>query len=692
MEDLCIFYWTDSTIALYWMRDTKKKWKIFVSNRVAEIRKYSKVSLWRHCPGLQNIADIVSRGIDLKKLVNLDTWWAGPTWLRQNHDNDWPIEPIGPFSEEHLKTLSENELVRKPKTVAVVTRRVSFVDMTRYSKFKLLLKVVARCFRFIRHARNRTCRQNCKDSSKRGLITASEISRAEEYCIRSVQIESFREQIKDLKKVTNSHIEYKNVRIFDDNGILKVKSRIRLNPDMNENLILLPSDHPFTELLILDCHKVLHHAGVRDIMAKLREKYWIIRMRQTIKRVISPCAICSRWRAKHYNVEVAPLPKERVCPSRVFSVVGIDFLGAIHLYDSDESTKAYILIFSCATTRAIHIELVSSMSVHHFLLALKRFIGRRGVPKIIISDNFFSFKKANSDLVKAFKTNLQSDEFSIFIADKGIDWKFIVQYAPFWGGFYERMVRSVKTPLKKVLRNAKVDTEEMRTILVEIEMILNNRPLTYIYNSPDEFSPLTPSHFLVGSRLDTIPSVYGQSVGKNDLVDRYNMLEDLKNTFWEQWANEYLPELINFAQSRKTNIKDIELGDIVLVENDKKRGSWKLGRVVKLIKGKEEKVRAAEVKTENKTLVKRPVQKLYPLEIGNSDVDTLDAPVRNSAPVPTRSAQSVPPSRESLHAASSDASVFEDAVLGSDVAVKHSRRGRDVRLPSRYKDDYVFDV
>ena len=239
-------------------------------------------------------------------------------------------------------------------------------------------------------------------------------------------------------------------------------------------------------------------------------------------------------------------------------------------------------------------------------------MGRRSLPKVIISDNYVTFKKVNSDLNKAWK-NLESSEFNNYLLENKIEWKFIVQYAPFWGGFYERMVRSVKSPLRKILGNAKINSEEMQTVLVDIEMILNNRPLTYICNSPDEIAPLTPSHFLVGSRMDSLPNIYYQQDGKSDLVDQYNLLEEMKTTFWEQWSREYLPELVNFAQSRKTNVKDIKVGDIILVQNDKKRGMWKLGNVESLIIGKirmgrldgkiDGKARAANVKTESKTLL-----------------------------------------------------------------------------------------
>ena len=302
-------------------------------------------------------------------------------------------------------------------------------------------------------------------------------------------------------------------------------------------------------------------------------------------------------------------------------------------------------------------------------------MGRIGLPKILISDCYVTFKKVNTDLEKAWK-NLESEEFSNYLSENKIEWKFIVQYAPFWGGFYERLVRSIKLPLRKVLGNAKINTEEFNTILISIESILNNRPITYIYNTPEEFSPLCPSHFLVGSRLDCLPEIYLNQDGKSELIDRYNLLEEMKKSFWDQWSKDYLPELIKFSQSRKTNVKNIEIGDIILVENDKKRGQWKLGKVESLLIGKDGKARAAIVKTQSKKLIRRPIQKLYPLEISAEVKDDIRKKVRsdNSHQVMAKD-KSIAPARNRVSDALSD-DVFEVTTTGSADFLNPARSGR----------------
>ena len=498
MPELSGFYHNDSTIALSWIRGNTKKWKLFITNRVNEIRKLANPGNFRHVPTDQNVADMATRGVDMKKLLKSEEWWSGPAWLRQTHDRDWPMEPL---IEGDIFEKVAHELLKKERKVTLLTKKSTppmVIKMTKYSRMSSLLRIVAYCFRFaencrskVRNSEPRTDEPLKAKLSKVKPLTAAEIEKAEMGCIRLVQAECFQPEIKKLRDMEmGGHIEYKNVRVIIDDGILYVKNRLIFNPDMKGRLVLLPSDHHFTELLVWQCHIRLHHGGIRDIMAYLREEYWIVRMRQVVKKYIRACVFCKRWTAKHYNVEVAPLPPERISQSRCFSVVGIDFAGPVHVYDNDEGTKAYILIVSCATTRAIHLELVSNLSVYNFMLAFKRFVGRRGRPAVVISDNFSTFHKANQDLSEAWRS-LKSKEFGEYVAENRIEWKFIVQCAPFWGGFYERMVRSVKSPLRKTLRGTKVNSEEMATILIEIEMVLNNRPLTYIYSSPDEVAPLT---------------------------------------------------------------------------------------------------------------------------------------------------------------------------------------------------------
>ena len=692
LDNVPVFFWSDSMIAIHWIRQVNRKWKVFVSNRISQIRKLSSFKDWRYCSSGDNVADIATRGISMEKLLKCEEWWSGPRWLRQTHDMDWPMEPMTDDRDDIFRNV-EVEMVKGTKKVMIgasAPKRVYLltdsVNMFRFSKLTRLYRAVAYCYRFWDCLKSRT-----RNSEK---LNTFEVERAEKGCIGLVQAEFFANEIKELKKLKskneNSHIEYKNVRVILVDGILYTKNRSMYNPDVKDKLILLPCHHHFVDLLIRYTHKKLMHAGVRDVMAHLRESFWIVRMRQTVKRVIDPCVICRGWSAKHFDVKVAPLPPERVTPTRAFDFVGLDFAGPILLFENDIEHKAYILLFTCATTRAVHLELCSNMSAYCFLMAFNRFIGRRRLPRVLMSDNFSTFKKINSDLIQAWK-HLETTEFHDFVTSNKIEWKFIVQVAPAWGGMWERIVRSIKTPLRKVLHRTKVNTEEMRTVLTQVEMILNNRPITYMYNTPDEFTALTPNHFLGGSRTDCLPPIYDHLEGKNDLVDRYNYLESIKDKFWEFWTREYLPELNHFYQSRKTNVKEIRVGDIVLVGNDAKRSTWKLGRIESLREGKDDKARAAVVKTQCKKLITRPIQKLYPLEV----METSSSATPMSEVEADESADQVfEPARATGSNVRIESVSHDDEPITSggtgDVGGK-TRRGRATRLPTWLKKDYVLN-
>ena len=143
--------------------------------------------------------------------------------------------------------------------------------------------------------------------------------------------------------------------------------------------ILLDGSHHVTHLLIRHTHIQLHHLRFRVVLSPLRHEFWILRARQNIKKVLRaylPCKIASN--AREQEVE-APLPAERVQPSTPFAVTGLGFAGPLYT-KKDKSTKSYILLLTCATTRAIHLELSSDMSVDKFLMALDRFVSRQGLP------------------------------------------------------------------------------------------------------------------------------------------------------------------------------------------------------------------------------------------------------------------------------------------------------------------------
>lgn len=157
-----------------------------------------------------------------------------------------------------------------------------------------------------------------------------------------------------------------------------------------------------------------------------RENYWILRARQVGKKVVSRCVLCKKFKAKAGQQTTAPLPKDRIIESPPFEITGVDFVGPLYVKVQTSMAKSYVALFTCAVTRAVHLELVSDLSTENFLLALKRFISRRGLCKVIYSNNGKTFKRADQDLKELWK-NIKDPQLPEFFSEKGITWRFIAE-------------------------------------------------------------------------------------------------------------------------------------------------------------------------------------------------------------------------------------------------------------------------
>ncbi|GIY58540.1 hypothetical protein CDAR_607731 [Caerostris darwini] len=367
-------------------------------------------------------------------------------------------------------------------------------------------------------------------------------------------------------------------------------------------------------------HVKSFHSGVVSTLSRVRNNFWIPRGRQVVKKVISECLICKKCALKPAKQLTGQLPRDRVVESPPFAVVGIDFTGAITIKAGDPSCKkVYVALFTCAVTRAVHIEVVSDMSVKSFIYALRRFLSRRGGCKVIYSDNAKSFRCA-CEIIKGFKKIIVDPSVQEFISSKGVTWKFIPERAPWWGGFWERLMKSIKDPLRKILGKALLTFEELTTIMTELECVLNNRPITYETNELGEPRCLTPSQFLLPGRDNGLPEyfleIFNKVVDRETLTRRKLYQSRLLKQLWTKWKDQYLLQLRtahNFTNpSSERNLKS---GDIVLVEGPKKsKLLWDMGVVEQVIVGRDGHVRACIVRTP-KGQLRRAVQLLYPFEI-----------------------------------------------------------------------------
>lgn len=606
--------WTDSTVALGWIRGDPNRWKTFVCNRTTEIMQYTTPAQWRHCPGAQNPADHLSRGVLPAMLSTLNLWWNGPDWLKEPEVN-WPRKCL---SEEDLSLITTEE--RSIKTQYLCTIAVhSTIDISRFSSYVRLIRVTAWVLRFLHN-----CRSQHRISSD---LTSDEFKEAKDYWIRIVQQQCFAAEIDALQKARPFSSKSKIARFnpFLQDNILRLGGRLQFAnlPTDTKHPILLDGSHPFVKLLIHYTHIRLHHLGVRIVLSELRSNFWILRGRQAIKQTLRNCLPCKISRAKCGDQIEAPLPADRLTQCKPFDTTGIDFAGPVYVRNAKSLEKAYITLFTCSTTRALHIELVSDLTTDKFLMALQRFVGRRGIPHTIYTDNATTFQAANKELITLWNT-MESKRVQQYYAQNGIRWKFIVPRAAWWGGWWERLVGLTKQCLRKSLGRALLDEESLSTVLVGVEAALNSRPLVYEEGNEDTENALTPGHFLTGQKLTTIPSDPAPTT--RNLIRFYAQQQDLLDTFWRKWSKEYLLQLRTFHHVRNAkNYSNIRIGDLVLLQEEMRpRHQWKKALVQELIKGRDGKIRSCVVRVNNQ-LVTRPVQLVIPLEIDQGGEDVASA-------------------------------------------------------------------
>ena len=235
-----------------------------------------------------------------------------------------------------------------------------------------------------------------------------------------------------------------------------------------------------------------------------------------VKKVNKSCQRCTNLSAKPLPAAAtAALPECRVKSGHAFETVGVDFARPFYCSNGKKTIKTYIALFTCATTRAVHIEPVTDMSVKIFKQSLKSLITRRGMSSIIISGNAHTFKSA----AKWLRRLKNSEEANNSFESKGIKWQFNVARAPLWGGLFERLIGLIKSCLMRVLGSAKISFKEFKGSLLDVEATLNNRPLTYL---DEEFGTeaLTPNHFIHGRRIPMIAYEQPESESEVDATRR----------------------------------------------------------------------------------------------------------------------------------------------------------------------------
>ncbi|XP_011861147.1 PREDICTED: uncharacterized protein LOC105558193 [Vollenhovia emeryi] len=572
-------------------------------------------AIWKFVPGTDNPADCATRGLTPIQLANHAAWWTGPSWLRQN-PSSWPHPP---------QLSSQGDILEERSThVSVITPGKSTEPwdlLRRYSSLTRLLRITAWCRRSVTRFRRAL-------NVSSGPLTTHELEAAMNFWIRAIQQSHFYHELTLLSKgdvLPRSNSLLRLTPIIDSSGFLRIGGRLNsslLSPEA-KHPIILPRRSALTSLIISDAHLRTMHGGTQVTLAFIRNKYGIIGGRAPIRSHILNCVKCTRYRQQRAQQLMGQLPIERVTPSRPFLHTGIDYAGPLILKTSRgknaKSYKAYISLFVCQVTSAVHLELVTDYTTDGFIAAYKRFTSRRGICATLRSDCGTNLKGADSELNRLFSSaTTECGALADLLADDGTQWLFNPPAASHFGGKWEAGVKSVKFHLKRVIGDHHLTYEEMSTLLAQVEAVLNSRPISPLTDDPDDIKALTPGHFLIGGALATIPEPSLELENRSHL-SRWQLNRQMLESFWKRWSQECLQRYLAVYKWNRAN-PSIQEGSLVLVVDERYPPSkWPLGRIVKTHPGKDGLTRVVSIRTQT-SLLKRPVVKICPLPIPTQPV------------------------------------------------------------------------
>ena len=537
IANLETFYWVDNKIVLGYITNCKRRFKIFVANRVQIIQDYTKGKNWNYVETKDNPADYASRGISPTNKEKVDMWVNGPLFLREK-DESWRNRNID--AEE----LDDDVEVKVVHAVRVKENMRSVLEILeeRVSSWNRMRRVVAWIIRFAAACKElkRKCKENgldtaCDKVDENDIVSLDEnnivplvvveIEDAESMILKWVQERSFENDLTVIRAKKNRGLDKKEGSLWrlspylDKKGVLRVGGRLT-HAEESEGFrfpAVIPKHTTYTKRLIEWHHKKIEHRGRYSTMGELREAgYWVISCGKEVSIVVYACVRC-RWLRGKFNVQLmSDLPVDRTTTEPPFTYCGCDFFGAIKVKEGRKIIKRYGVLFTCLSCRGIHIEMASSLDTDTFIQALTRFIGRRGEVRQIRCDNGTNLVGAENELRAAIQ-EMDHQRIRAYMNENGGDWVLWEKNTPtasHMGGVWERQIRTVKSVLISLIKSSPrvLDQETLHTFLVEAESIVNKRPLTLENISDPECTPLSPHQVLTMKKRGAPPPPGGRGL------------------------------------------------------------------------------------------------------------------------------------------------------------------------------------
>ncbi|XP_053692554.1 uncharacterized protein LOC128741004 [Sabethes cyaneus] len=452
------------------------------------------------------------------------------------------------------------------------------------------------------YVRRRHRRRNLQRNSERHL-TQEELEWAENYLWSSVQAETYPDEVAALKAGGSNKVIEKTSKIYrlspflDDRGVLRVNSRLCMAPYATYDFkypIVLPREHRLTDLVIDAYHRKFLHGNRETVVNELKQRFHVSRLCTVVERTAKNCQYCKIEKAKPFVPRMAPLLTSRLTPYlRPFSFVGIDYFGPVQVRIGRSVVKRWVVLFTCLSIRAVHLEVSYTLSSESCKLAIRRFIARRGAPCEIYTDNGTNSQGASRELRAEIEDMHQ--KLAETFTNANTKWVFNPPSAPHFGGIWERLVRSVKTALNSLSSSRNPDDETLLTIL------------------PSDPDALTPNHFILLSSKGVVQPPKTLTEADRAARTNWDLARQLIDQFWTRWIREYLPVIAHRSKWHE-EAEPLKIGDLVVIVDEGTRNGWIRGRIASVIPGRDGTIRQAWVQTST-GLLRRPVSKLAVLTV-----------------------------------------------------------------------------
>ena len=663
-----IFAHTDSLVSMCWINKNKNNLKQYVSNRVNKIQqskikifftpgKLNPADLCSKPKPSKEYINNVFWTTGPSYLNQTDNTWI------EVYKGENILQQKLPQEEEEIIQTEINETIKANIHLAKITPKESMEGINgvihKHNNYYTILNITAQCFRAIflmtKNLRNENRKmqlrkgfnltrisseisQNMTPEDQRKMhITPSieELNFARNYLISEGQKLIYPEEYTLLEKGQQISEKSSLIKLNPmlKNGVLVMKGRLdnlHTMPEQMKNPIILPKDIKITKLIILQSHQATTHSGPALTQRNVRLKYWIPGGKSEIRKAIKLCGhnLCKYPYPEGQTQQIANLPVPRITPGN-FRAISLDFAGPFNVKkcgickhhkicqecqekmskkktkkDKCNTQKAYICVFACHSSRAVHLELLMDRTTESFILAIRRMANRHSMPSIIHSDNASEIVKAKNHIKDLYDTLNTPSTHKELQNKYNIKWYHSTERSPQHNGVIERIVQTIKKPLYKVLNGRLFTENEMYTILTDCEAASNMRPLVTTSDNPEDnnLMPITPSHLIRGEAMNPLPTdIYAyeekDKETETDAKERWKERKLVAAHYWTLWRESYLTTLNELTKNYcvKRNIKK---GDVVLDLLERKtKLDWPIRIVHEALTGrrpgeKEERVRS----------------------------------------------------------------------------------------------------